>query len=59
MYNYSGRTIYMGIDVHKNSYSVSVMCDKVVVKKAKMVGRCPNFVKLRQSCSSTRSVEAN
>ncbi|MDB6035786.1 MAG: family transposase [Verrucomicrobiales bacterium] len=37
MFNYKGKTIYMGIDVHKNSYSVSVICDKVLVKRDKLV----------------------
>jgi transposase len=36
MYNYKGKTIYMGIDVHKNTYSVSVICDKTLVKRDKL-----------------------
>ncbi|HEX9059833.1 MAG TPA: IS110 family transposase [Clostridia bacterium] len=36
MKNYKGKTIYMGIDVHKNSYSISVLCDKVLVKRDKL-----------------------
>lgn len=37
MSDYNGRTIYMGIDVHKNSYSIAVMCDKTVVKRDKLI----------------------
>lgn len=37
MGNYKGKTIYIGIDVHKNSYSVSVVCDKVLIKRDKLV----------------------
>ena len=37
MHNYKGKTIYMGIDVHKNSYSVSVMCDKVLIKRDRLL----------------------
>lgn len=36
MYDYKGKTIYMGIDVHKNSYSISVICDNVLVKRDKI-----------------------
>lgn len=43
MPNYKGKTIYMGIDVHKNSYSVSVICDKVLVKRDKLVAD-PNIL---------------
>ncbi len=50
MYNYKGKTIYMGIDVHKKSYSVSVLCDKVLVKRDKLIADpcvllayCKNF----------------
>lgn len=37
MRNYKGKTIYMGIDVHKNSYSISVMCDKILIKRDKII----------------------
>lgn len=32
-YHYNGETLYMGIDVHKNSYSVVSICGGEVVKK--------------------------
>lgn len=35
--DYSGQTIYMGIDVHKNSYSVVSILNQVVVKKDHLV----------------------
>jgi transposase len=34
--DYTGKVIYMGIDVHKNSYSVAVICDKTVLKRDKL-----------------------
>ncbi len=37
MRNYTGKTIFVGLDVHKNSYSVSVICDGVVVKRDKIL----------------------
>ncbi len=50
MRNYKRKTIYMGIDVHKNSYSVSVICDKVLIKRDKLLADpkillayCANF----------------
>jgi transposase len=37
MRNYTGKTIFVGLDVHKNSYSISVICDGVLVKRDKIV----------------------
>lgn len=34
---YKGKNIYVGIDVHKKSYSVSCICDGTVVKKDTLV----------------------
>lgn len=39
MSDYKGKTIYMGIDVHKNSYSVSVICDKILIKRDKLIAK--------------------
>lgn len=36
-YDYTGKTIYVGMDVHKNSYSVAVTSDKTAVKKDRLV----------------------
>lgn len=32
-YDYKGKTIFVGIDVHKTTYSVAVVCDKAIVKR--------------------------
>lgn len=32
-YNYTGKTIYVGIDVHKKTYSLTAICDGLVVKR--------------------------
>jgi transposase len=32
MINYIGKTIYLGIDVHKNTYSVTAVCEGFIVK---------------------------
>jgi transposase len=37
MRNYTGKTIYVGLDVHKNSYSVAVICEGDVVKRDKIL----------------------
>jgi transposase len=34
MKDYTGKKIYLGIDVHKKTYAVAAICEKVVVKKA-------------------------
>lgn len=31
--NYTGKKIFVGIDVHKKTYSVVALCDKVIVKR--------------------------
>lgn len=36
MRDYTGRTIYLGMDVHKLSYSVTAICDKEIVKRDKL-----------------------
>lgn len=33
MVDYTGKTIYLGIDVHKKTYSMSVICDGILVKR--------------------------
>lgn len=44
MRNYTGKTIYMGIDVHKNSYSVSIICDGELVKRDKLTATPENLI---------------
>jgi len=34
MKDYTGKKVYLGIDVHKATYAVAALCEKVVVKKA-------------------------
>lgn len=34
MKNYMGKTIYLGIDVHKKTYAVTAICEGIVVKRA-------------------------
>lgn len=36
-YDYTGKHIFVGIDVHKRTYSVSIVYDKVLVKKDTML----------------------
>ncbi len=36
-YNYTGATMHVGIDVHKNSYSIVSICEGTVVKKDRIV----------------------
>lgn len=33
MKNYTGKTIFIGMDVHKNTYSVTAICDGLIVKR--------------------------
>jgi transposase len=39
MRNYNGKTVYLGIDVHKKHYSVTAICDGQIVKKDKLPGQ--------------------
>lgn len=50
MIDYTGKTIFVGIDVHKDSYSVSVICEDTLVKRDKLMAYpktlieyCKNF----------------
>jgi transposase len=36
MKDYTLKTIFLGVDVHKNSYSVTAVCDRQIVKKDKL-----------------------
>lgn len=40
MKDYTGKKIYLGIDVHKKTYAVVAICEKVVIKKATL-SACP------------------
>jgi len=45
---YEGKNIYVGIDVHKKSYSVSCICDGVVVKKDTIVANPKKLIEYLQ-----------
>ena len=36
MKEYTSKTVYVGVDVHKKSYSVTAVCDKQIVKKDRL-----------------------
>ena len=40
MKNYTGKTIFLGIDVHKKTYVITAICENIVVKKATLTA-CP------------------
>ena len=33
MYDYTGKTVFVGIDVHKKTYAVTCICEKLIVKR--------------------------
>lgn len=35
--SYQGKKVFIGIDVHKESFSVTCICDQIIVKKAKVL----------------------
>lgn len=43
MRDYTSKTVYVGIDVHKKSYSVTAVCDKQIVKKDRLLAD-PNLL---------------
>ncbi len=44
MRDYTGKEIYVGIDVHKKTYAVTVICDGLVVKQCTMEARAKKLV---------------
>jgi transposase len=38
-YDYTGKVVYVGMDVHKKTYSCASMCDGLIVKKDSMPGK--------------------
>ena len=46
MKDYTGKTIFVGMDVHKKTYSVTAICDGVIVKRdtLKAETRCFDFL---------------
>lgn len=44
-FDYIGKTIFVGIDVHKKNYSVAVVCDGDLVKRDCMVASTTSRLK--------------
>lgn len=36
MYDYTGKTIFLGLDVHKSTYSLTASCEKSIIKRDKI-----------------------
>ena len=45
MRDYTSKTVYIGIDVHKKTYAVTAICNKEVVKKDTMTADCNNLLR--------------
>jgi transposase len=44
MKDYTGKTIFVGIDVHKKTYSVTAICDEVIVKRDTLKADPKSFI---------------
>lgn len=44
MRDYKGKTVYLGIDVHKATYSITAICDGAIVKRDKLKASPQGFV---------------
>lgn len=53
MKNYKRKTIYLGIDVHKDSYSVSAICDGTLIKRDRLLA---DPKKLMDYCNKFKGV---
>lgn len=36
MYDYTGKTIFLGLDVHKSTFSLTAICEKTIIKRDKI-----------------------
>ena len=43
-YLYTGKKVFIGIDVHRKSYSVTAICDELVVKRWRMIADAQDLV---------------
>lgn len=43
-YSYTGKKVFIGIDVHRKSYSVTAICDELVVKRWRMIANAQELV---------------
>ncbi len=50
--SYLGKKVYIGIDVHKETYSMTSICDGLVVKKVASISADPAQFALRVSRGS-------
>jgi transposase len=39
MEDYTGKTVFVGMDVHKNSYSITAICENVMVKRITLIAK--------------------
>lgn len=58
MKNYTGKKIYLGIDVHKATYAVVALCEKIVVKKATLPASPEGLVSFCKKYFPEASVES-
>lgn len=58
MKDYTGKKIYLGIDVHKTTYSVAAICEKVVIKKARLPANPEGLVTFCKKHFSGATVES-
>jgi hypothetical protein len=49
MKDYTGKIIYMGIDVHKKTFAVTAICEKEIVKRAAILILESSFPRRRES----------
>jgi len=49
-YDYTGKTIFVGVDVHKKTYSVSVICDGGLIKRDTMPAHPDRLVVYLKKC---------
>ncbi len=45
MKDYTNKTVYIGIDVHKKTYAVTAICNKEVIKKDTMIANLDNLLR--------------
>lgn len=58
MEDYTGKKIYLGIDVHKKTYAVTAMCEKLVIKKATMTASPEGLVNFCKKYFSGATIES-
>jgi|SRR3990167_417930 len=56
MRDYTGKKVFLGIDVHKQHYSVTAICEGQVVKKDKLVAQPDTLVTYLRKCFSKAEI---